>query len=299
MSVLPRSKYCRTPASLLSLPIAIVMGTANIHAAPLSSVDAGKGENKTISGDIAASAMNTPALNAHDGGTIIGQDVTLSSRFDALFRASGNSHIELDRIILGPSFGATVMLSNATFTSGDVLYIQGTGSQLLRKNSSSYQLDTAFDLSKGGSLKRDNAILENSPARNGAALIRATENATVSLNDSVLTSHDSSVLRLSQRASAILQDSRLSASPLYPENIGHYPVMQLNQGTSLDASNVDLSFTATGSALSLDDNATADIRYSSITGSLILKWFTEFGHLYRGDMLTSEQHRCINETKKF
>lgn len=25
------------------------------------------------------------------------------------------------------------------------------------------------------------------------------------------------------------------------------------------------------------------------------KWFTEFGHLNRGDMLTSEQHRCHNE----
>jgi len=30
-----------------------------------------------------------------------------------------------------------------------------------------------------------------------------------------------------------------------------------------------------------------------------LKWFTEFGHLNRGDMLTSEQHRCTNEKKKF
>ena len=30
-----------------------------------------------------------------------------------------------------------------------------------------------------------------------------------------------------------------------------------------------------------------------------LKWFTEFGHLNRGDMLTSEQHRCSNEKKKF
>ncbi len=30
-----------------------------------------------------------------------------------------------------------------------------------------------------------------------------------------------------------------------------------------------------------------------------LKWFTEFGHLNRGDMLTSEQYRCTNETKKF
>ncbi|MGE2495182.1 hypothetical protein ACU6Q5_03100 [Enterobacter sp. CCM 8629] len=32
---------------------------------------------------------------------------------------------------------------------------------------------------------------------------------------------------------------------------------------------------------------------------LYLKWFTEFGHLNRGDMLTSEQHRCHNEKKKF
>ncbi|WP_373272582.1 ABC-three component system middle component 2 [Escherichia coli] len=32
---------------------------------------------------------------------------------------------------------------------------------------------------------------------------------------------------------------------------------------------------------------------------LLVKWFTEFGHLNRGDMLTSEQHRCHNEKKKF
>ncbi|WP_162758360.1 hypothetical protein, partial [Escherichia coli] len=33
--------------------------------------------------------------------------------------------------------------------------------------------------------------------------------------------------------------------------------------------------------------------------SVLVKWFTEFGHLNRGDMLTSEQHRCHNEKKKF
>ncbi len=33
--------------------------------------------------------------------------------------------------------------------------------------------------------------------------------------------------------------------------------------------------------------------------AVMLKWFTEFGHLNRGDMLTSEQHRCHNEKKKF
>ncbi len=37
----------------------------------------------------------------------------------------------------------------------------------------------------------------------------------------------------------------------------------------------------------------------TVPGKWILKWFTEFGHLNRGDMLTSEQHRCHNEKKKF
>ncbi|EDX36456.1 putative transposase [Shigella dysenteriae 155-74] len=32
---------------------------------------------------------------------------------------------------------------------------------------------------------------------------------------------------------------------------------------------------------------------------MFMKWHTEFGHLNRGDMLTSEQHRCSNEKKKF
>jgi hypothetical protein len=30
-----------------------------------------------------------------------------------------------------------------------------------------------------------------------------------------------------------------------------------------------------------------------------MKWFTEFGHLNRGDMLTPEQHRCHNEKRNF
>ncbi len=38
---------------------------------------------------------------------------------------------------------------------------------------------------------------------------------------------------------------------------------------------------------------------SAAKSVLVMKWFTEFGHLNRGDMLTSEQHRCHNEKKKF
>ncbi len=34
-------------------------------------------------------------------------------------------------------------------------------------------------------------------------------------------------------------------------------------------------------------------------GNCWVKWFTEFGHLNRGDMLTSEQHRCHNEKRNF
>ena len=44
----------------------------------------------------------------------------------------------------------------------------------------------------------------------------------------------------------------------------------------------------------------ASLQYGDHMGFLIgVKWFTEFGHLNRGDMLTSEQHRCHNEKKKF
>ncbi|KZP65721.1 hypothetical protein A3462_05855 [Enterobacter bugandensis] len=32
---------------------------------------------------------------------------------------------------------------------------------------------------------------------------------------------------------------------------------------------------------------------------IAVKWFTEFGHLNRGDMLTSEHYRCLNEKKNF
>ncbi len=44
---------------------------------------------------------------------------------------------------------------------------------------------------------------------------------------------------------------------------------------------------------------TYDRYHIQITNKQGLKWFTEFGHLNRGDMLTSEQHRCHNEKKKF
>ena len=52
-----------------------------------------------------------------------------------------------------------------------------------------------------------------------------------------------------------------------------------------------------GGKLEAHDVAIQDIHGE---GKIIaLKWFTEFGHLNRGDMLTSEQHRCHNEKKKF
>ncbi|RBY58482.1 hypothetical protein DS961_04005 [Escherichia coli] len=41
------------------------------------------------------------------------------------------------------------------------------------------------------------------------------------------------------------------------------------------------------------------VNFGSHSVNRLLKWFTEFGHLNRGDMLTSEQHRCHNEKKKF
>ena len=42
-------------------------------------------------------------------------------------------------------------------------------------------------------------------------------------------------------------------------------------------------------------NARKDVKAIKID----MKWFTEFGHLNRGDMLTSEHYRCLNEKKKF
>ena len=52
--------------------------------------------------------------------------------------------------------------------------------------------------------------------------------------------------------------------------------------------------------VSHDKNITAgSFIFLLLPAPLYLKWFTEFGHLNRGDMLTSEQHRCHNEKKKF
>ncbi|MGS0362645.1 Rz1-like lysis system protein LysC [Escherichia coli] len=56
------------------------------------------------------------------------------------------------------------------------------------------------------------------------------------------------------------------------------------------------SLTADTPQPEIPDNLTWD---QSLDLNVSLKWFTEFGHLNRGDMLTSEQHRCHNEKKKF
>lgn len=50
---------------------------------------------------------------------------------------------------------------------------------------------------------------------------------------------------------------------------------------------------------SADKTESQRIRETIIAQLPEVKWFTEFGHLNRGDMLTSEQHRCHNEKKKF
>ncbi|WP_363213547.1 hypothetical protein [Shigella flexneri] len=48
------------------------------------------------------------------------------------------------------------------------------------------------------------------------------------------------------------------------------------------------------------DTLSSKIEFLTANGSIVqVKWHTEFGHLNRGDMLTSEQHRCSNEKKKF
>lgn len=48
----------------------------------------------------------------------------------------------------------------------------------------------------------------------------------------------------------------------------------------------------------LQDRLVKELRLRNIS-DIEMKWFIEFGHLNRGDMLTSEQHRCHNEKKKF
>lgn len=57
--------------------------------------------------------------------------------------------------------------------------------------------------------------------------------------------------------------------------------------------NLYIEYEAYGNGVELDD------MWKFYAGKTDVKWFTEFGHLNRGDMLTSEQHRCHNEKKKF
>ncbi|SUJ87409.1 cryptic curlin major subunit [Shigella flexneri] len=81
-----------------------------------------------------------------------------------------------------------------------------------------------------------------------------------------------------------------------------------------DARNSDLTITQHGGGNGADvgqgsDDSSIDLTQRGFGNSATLdqwngknsemKWHTEFGHLNRGDMLTSEQHRCSNEKKKF
>ncbi|EJL18717.1 transposase ORF A, IS911 [Shigella flexneri 6603-63] len=54
---------------------------------------------------------------------------------------------------------------------------------------------------------------------------------------------------------------------------------------------------ATGRTSTTNDGGATSKKNTGNTTTM--KWHTEFGHLNRGDMLTSEQHRCSNEKKKF
>ena len=79
------------------------------------------------------------------------------------------------------------------------------------------------------------------------------------------------------------------------------PFKKLSRRTFLTASSA-LAFLHTPFARALPARQIVNINdYNphDWIASFKLKWFTEFGHLNRGDMLTSEQHRCHNEKKKF
>ncbi|MBU8927599.1 hypothetical protein KSX62_19945, partial [Enterobacter hormaechei] len=78
----------------------------------------------------------------------------------------------------------------------------------------------------------------------------------------------------------------------------HYEKIKQSQDTRVNAGGQSLSapvISGTAPLARLRCTELAHTPFPQIWGDLDLKWFTEFGHLNRGDMLTSEQHRCHNE----
>ena len=61
----------------------------------------------------------------------------------------------------------------------------------------------------------------------------------------------------------------------------------------------DVKLKATKTNVAFSDFTPTEYSTKGKPNIIVLKWHTEFGHLNRGDMLTSEQHRCSNEKKKF
>ncbi|EDF5515529.1 LysR family transcriptional regulator [Salmonella enterica] len=85
---------------------------------------------------------------------------------------------------------------------------------------------------------------------------------------------------------------RLWIAPLISEFMQSHPLISIE--AEYDNRYVDLISERFDIAVRL-----GELNDSRLVARRIVKWFTEFGLLNRGDMLTSEHYRCLNEKKKF
>ncbi len=86
--------------------------------------------------------------------------------------------------------------------------------------------------------------------------------------------------------------------------LGRYPSLSLKDARQITADLRKLYFSGTDPRTYFEEKVDNSMTVAQcldywFDNYVSMKWFTEFGHLNRGDMLTSEQHRCHNEKKKF
>lgn len=258
--------------TLMSHAIILALSSGCFMTQATSLINAGAGDNKTLTEDVNATRFLEDALYAHDGGSITGTGITLSSKSGTLLRAHAGGDITLTDVTLKNSFGpissiesgGKVRLINMSLTTNEDFYVSGQESSLSISHSLPSQTGTTFDISNSATLLLDDVQMNAIPSGSGAALIRGNHHAKIILQNAFLSAQDSAVLKLAGGSIAELAQTELSTSPTKSEEIGYYPVVRVDESSQFFATETTLRLEKEGVGLSITGGS-----YASINDGLI------------------------------
>jgi outer membrane autotransporter protein len=267
-----------TRRTLMSYAILLALSSGCFMAQATSLIDVGAGENKTLTEDVNATRFLEDALYVHDGGSITGTGITLSSKTGTLLRAHAGGDITLTDITLKNSFGplssiksgGKVRLINMSLTTNEDFYISGQDSLLSISHSLPSQTGTTFDISNNATLLLDDVQINAIPSGSGAALIRGNNHAQIIIQNAFLSAQDSAVLKLAGGSVAELTQTELSTSPTKPEEIGYYPVVRVDENSQFFATETTLRLEKEGAGLSITGGSFASMNNGLIEAKNII-----------------------------